>query len=73
MSTDLVTDLVEIQISPAAVARYRDLAHQVAADQSSLTAWLERYRPELSKPEHAEALRAGGSPCTCGAIACGAT
>jgi hypothetical protein len=58
LGCDLVTDLVEIRIAPAAVAPYRDLAGQVAADQSSLTVWLERYRPELSQPEHAEALRA---------------
>jgi len=58
LGCDLVTDLEELQIAPQTIAPYRDLARLVAAEQSSLTAWLERYRPELARPEHAEALRA---------------
>jgi hypothetical protein len=58
LGRDLVTDLEEIAVASQAIAPYRELARRVAADQSALTAWLERYRPELARPEHAEALRA---------------
>jgi len=58
LGCNLVSDLEEIQVAPAAIAPYRELARQVAADQSALVGWLERYRPELARPEHAEALRA---------------
>jgi hypothetical protein len=58
LGCDLVSDLEEIQIGPKYIAPYRELARQVEADQSALTAWLQRYRPELAKPDHAESLRA---------------
>lgn len=58
LDSNLVTDLEEIGIAPAALAPYRELAGRVAAEQSALSAWLSHYRPELARPEHAEALRA---------------
>lgn len=58
LGCDLVSDLEEIEIAPAVIVPYRELAGEVAAEQSALSAWLSQYRPELARPEHAEALRA---------------
>jgi hypothetical protein len=55
---DAVADLEEIQIAPERIAPYRELAERVRADRLALVPWLQRYRPELLAPEHAEAFRA---------------
>jgi len=58
LGSDLVKDLEEIEIAPTAMVPYRQLAAEVAAEQTALSAWLSQFRPELARPEHAEALRA---------------
>lgn len=58
LGCDLVSDLEAIDMPPSRVAVFRELARQVGAEQSALTAWLCRFRPELARPEHAESLRA---------------
>lgn len=55
---DLLADFQQMEISPARIAFYRRLSHDVAAEQAALGAWLRRFRPELLTPEHAESLRA---------------
>lgn len=54
----LVGDSEALALSPRRIQPFRALAEQVRIDQSALDAWLARFRPELFRPEHAEALRA---------------
>lgn len=54
----LVGDCEALAISARRIAPFRKLAEQVQIDQAALDAWLARFRPELHRPEHAEALRA---------------
>ena len=54
----LVGDSEALALSARRIQRFRNLAEQTQIDQSALDAWLARFRPELLRPEHAEALRA---------------
>ncbi len=54
----LLGDCEAMDISAKRMRYFRELAEQVRVDQAALDAWLARFRPELLRPEYAEALRA---------------